>query len=256
MSFCNPPPRAVNPKANLHQPPGGSSCSASPAGARAAGGCRHPSPGSTFILFFYTSPLCNCSVPQSQPTVCTRAGQEAALHTLVYAPVTPSLHRAYAKPREPQPGPGSPGPAPGAPARPREPQPGHKLQLHGENTRPEPSKHNQHLFTCLAAIWMGLFSECFSLCDLHGNVFIGNWTSFLKGPRSQSSSPRQGSVILSPPDSVQPLQVHPAPLALSSSSRSIQPPPALFSPSSSVRSPRSQSSSPRQGSGILSPTGN
>lgn len=117
----------------------------------------------------------------------TRAGQEAALDTLVYAPVTPCLRRAYAK----QPGPGSFSSATNCSSTRRTPS-------------QEPSEHNwhEHLHAWvqqLESAWS--FSPSVlpwtSLVQLAWKCFYQQLDKFLKGPRSHSSSLRQGSVILS-----------------------------------------------------------
>lgn len=156
LNFCNHPHRDANPKVNLHQPLGGSSCGASGkqswSRSRSLGGRMPTFPGSTFIpccSHYVTAP---CPIPAR---AYTRAGQEAALDT----PVTPRLlhtsagltqsERALraAQRREL--------PARTRTAAPRGEHPARALQTQLAQT-----------FTCLAAtagIRTGLFSECFSM---------------------------------------------------------------------------------------------
>lgn len=98
LNFCNHPQQTVNPKANLHEALGGSSCSP---GQQQPGDADIHLPGALFPSF-YTSPLCNCSIVPN-PSPVTQGGAGGSPGHPAYSLLTPRLHWAYAK----QPGPGS-----------------------------------------------------------------------------------------------------------------------------------------------------
>lgn len=170
LNFCNHPQQTVNPKANLHEALGGSSCSP---GQQQPGDADIHLPGALFPSF-YTSPLCNCSIVPN-PSPVTQGGAGGSPGHPAYSLITPRLHWAYAKA-----------------ARPRELQLGHKLQRVTTHERtssqnpPNTTGTNIYMPGYNSSNQDGAFLQVFFheplLCNLHRHVFISNWIYFPEVP--------------------------------------------------------------------------